>query len=358
MTEDRERTGSPSEAVEDRKRGLSPAARRLLWIIAYYAVGGVAVVWLRRVFPQLQEVLDSARLHQLTQELFPSPARAAETAAEAIAAGGLGFAPLTLLALTGALLTALPVAWVYSLTRRKKGFDQSMVHMLTLLPLAIAGMVVLIQNSLALAFSLAGIVGLLRFRNTLEDTKDGVYILVGTSIGISAGVGVLLVGVVTSMVFNVVVLALWWIDFARTPTPGIRGGIRRLARLPKLTPVRPRPVATPVAAAQWDADELFQPASQAWRQLGLAPQTHDLHPEERLHTKLRVHTTDPGATQPVVERLLDERARAWKLVGIVPGEHDRSTLKYLVRLKKDARGDLLKTMCQRGAPQVIGAEFR
>jgi len=193
-------------------------------------------------------------------------------------------------------------------------------------------------------------------------------VLVATSIGISAAVGALLVGIVTSVAFNVIVLALWWIDFARTPTPGIRGGIRRLARLPKLVPARP-PRATPApvmgavpadgAAGNWNADELFAPAAEAWRrQLMVTGQHHSLDPTGRLHTQLRVHTTDPASSQALVERLLDEHATGWKLVGIVPREHDRTTLKYLVRLKKAARGELLTVMCSRGAPQIVGAEFK
>jgi hypothetical protein len=71
-----------------------------------------------------------------------------------------------------------------------------------------------------------------------------------------------------------------------------------------------------------------------------------------------VVTSDPVGSQALVERLLAEHTRAWKLVGIIPKEHERSTLKYLIRLKKDARGDLLKAVCERGAPQILGAEFK
>ena len=71
----------------------------------------------------------------------------------------------------GALALALPLAWVFVSTRRRKGFSQSIVHTLIILPIAVAGIMVVVQNSLALAFGLAGIAAL-RFRNTLEDTKD------------------------------------------------------------------------------------------------------------------------------------------------------------------------------------------
>jgi hypothetical protein len=357
MAENRQRVSDTS--LDGRESGLSPAARRLLWIVAYYLVAGVAVALLWRTVPAVRDVLESNRLRE---ELGANTlSRSGAVAAVREAASSADWSPglSTLLALTGALATALPVAWVYSLTRRRKGFTQSMVHTLILLPVAIAGMVVLIQNSLALAFSLAGIVALLRFRNTLDDAKDGVYIFVATAVGISGGVGVLIVGVATSVVFNIVVVMLWWIDFARQPTPGIRGGIRRLARLPRTLPTRAR-LAPPAAADDaWSPDETFAPAAQLWRQrLQESGSFHARNGAERPAPTLRVHTMDPATSQPLVERLLGEHARRWSLEGIMPGDGERVTLRYRVRLPKEARGSLLNAVRRQGSPQIVGVEFR
>ena len=51
-----------------------------------------------------------------------------------------------------------------------------------ILPLVVAGIILLVQNSTALAFSLGGIVGAVSFRNRVADTKD-------TMRKIDAGVG-------------------------------------------------------------------------------------------------------------------------------------------------------------------------
>lgn len=117
-------------------------------------------------------------------------------------------------AMIGAILLALPVAWIYTLTRRKRGYQQSVVQTVMVLPPLVAGVVVLVKYSLALAFSLAGIVAAVRFRNTLEDSKDAVYIFLATAIGLAAAVQ-LPVAAVISVLFNVVVLALWYTDFGR-----------------------------------------------------------------------------------------------------------------------------------------------
>ncbi len=345
-------------SASDGARGPSPAARRLLWILAYYALMGAALALAWRVSPAVRELVQSDRLRALAEGGTASRSQNL-TNALAAAEGATG-APgtITLLALLGALATALPVAWVYSLTRRRKGFDQSMVHTIILLPVAVAGMVVLIQNSLALAFSLAGIVALLRFRNTLDDTKDGVYVFVVTTVGISAATGVLVVGIVSSIVFNALVLGLWWVDFAREPTPGIRGGIRRLARLPALTPVRARPAAA--RAGNGHGTEAARTGTAAaWRrQLGAGHTAEFAAPDGQFNARIRVHTMDARASQPVVEGILNEQAKRWELVGVMPDDAGRVTLKYLLRLRKRARGELLTAVRERGAPQVVGVEFR
>jgi hypothetical protein len=100
-------------------------------------------------------------------------------------------------------------------------------------------------------------------------------------------------------------------------------------------------------------------AAQAWRrQLRVTAEHRVLDPEGRFNTSLRVHTLEPGKTQPLVEQVLGERAKRWELVGIMPADGGRYTLKYLLRLRKDARSDLLHTLRDRGTPQVVGVEFR
>src|SRR5439155_593698 len=96
------------------------------------------------------------------------------------------WALITLLSMLTALLLVLPVAWVYMVTKRRSGYDQSVVQTVIILPMTVAGTVILVQNSLALAFALAAIVAAVRFRNTLKDTKDAVYIFLALAVGVAA----------------------------------------------------------------------------------------------------------------------------------------------------------------------------
>ncbi|HEX8430893.1 MAG TPA: DUF4956 domain-containing protein, partial [Longimicrobium sp.] len=114
----------------------------------------------------------------------------------------------TLMVIAGALSLVVPVVWVYMFTKRFR-YDPALVSSVVILPIVVAGIALVVKNSLALAFSLAGIVAAVRFRNTLKDPRDAVYIFLVIGIGLSAGVQALDVALAMSLAFNFVVLLVW-----------------------------------------------------------------------------------------------------------------------------------------------------
>src|SRR2546423_12473086 len=132
-------------------------------LVAYYAILGVVVGILAFFFPGevarigakgLGEVPEGPTV--LTDALSASP-----TASVSFGPGSLfDVAITTVLILIGALVLILPVTWVYMSARPSGGqHNQNVVQTLIFLPLVVAGIVFIVQNSLALAFSLAGVVG-------------------------------------------------------------------------------------------------------------------------------------------------------------------------------------------------------
>jgi hypothetical protein len=97
--------------------------------------------------------------------------------------------------------------------RKRSDYDQSLVETIMILPIAVTSLVILVHDSLALAFSLGGIVAVVRFRNTLKSTGDALYILVAIGIGLAAGVGAMEVAIVMSLAFNYCFLMLWITDY-------------------------------------------------------------------------------------------------------------------------------------------------
>src|SRR3989442_8960041 len=180
-------------------------------LAGYYVLLGLVVVLLVKALPQIVDLFDA---FQKVSPIYGSGGKkgALDQAANRRGVASLGSANLALIALLsmlGALALALPVAWVYMITKQHRGYDQSVVQTVIVLPMTVAGTLILVQNALALAFALGGIVAAIRFRNTLKDTKDIVYIYLALGVGMAAGVFAPVVSAVMSLVFNYTLLALW-----------------------------------------------------------------------------------------------------------------------------------------------------
>src|ERR1041385_6627661 len=126
----------------------------------------------------------------------------------------LGLTTAFLLVSTLALM--LPVTWVYMSARSGQGHNQSVVQALLVLPMVVAGIVLVVSNSLALAFSLAGIVAAVRFRTNLSDARDVVFIFLAIAIGFAAGVQDITIALLLSVIFNFVLVLIWRYDFGRS----------------------------------------------------------------------------------------------------------------------------------------------
>lgn len=100
------------------------------------------------------------------------------------------------------LLLMLPVSWVYRAIHTDSVYDHSIDTTTLILPAVVAGIVTVVQHSLALAFSLAGIVAGVRFRRALNDTFDTLFILASIGVGIAAGVKSIEIAVVLTVFFN------------------------------------------------------------------------------------------------------------------------------------------------------------
>jgi len=124
-------------------------------------------------------------------------------------------------AILGALITSLPVTWVYMGTRTQDEYDQSIISTILILPSVVTSIVVVVQHSLALAFALGGIAGAVRFKNSLKSSGDALYILLAVGIGLASGIGAVEAALVMSLAFNYCFLALWISEY------GEREGMKR-----------------------------------------------------------------------------------------------------------------------------------
>jgi hypothetical protein len=333
---------------------MSPATRVVVKVAVYYVLllGLGSIAW--RELPHASGVASYALQPIFGNEPTGPVKRGAATTLDQTTLG------LTaLMAMLAAISLAIPVAWVYQLTRAKRGFQQSVVQLLIMLPVVVAGIVVLVKYSVALAFSLAGIVAAVRFRNTLDDSKDAVYVFLATGIGLAAAVDIP-VATVISILFNATMLALWYSDFGNQPIE-LEGGIaeRRLERAKELA-------RTGTFVARID-DEVFKNmsreqlegvAERAWRRAhGDLDSSGGKTPEAE--TRLRVRTTDVERMRHVVDPLLDDYAKEWEASDVTIDGKGILTIEYVIEPKKSTDPEVLLALVRTACgDDLVEAELR
>lgn len=330
----------------------------VLRVIAYYVLLGAAIALFWRFGPD--------RLHSL----FTSSPNAFFSGAEPSAADAFGRGDVddgqahlgsrAAIAMVSAALLALPVAWLYTLTRRKRGYQQSVVQTLVLLPLVVAGVVVLVKNSIPLAFSLAGIVAAVRFRNTLEDSKDAVYIFLATGIGLAAGVD-LSVAAALSVVFNLITLWLWQADFGRSAALAGPAAQRRMQRALAIANRTGEFVARVDSEilANMAPEQLDALADRAWRRRKRNDAEVSEDDDAGYDKLLRIRTSDPEKVRGLIEPGLagHEQIKRWRFGGVVHEEDGTHNVEYSLKLRKSAdREQFVETL--KNAEGVLDVELR
>jgi hypothetical protein len=327
-------------------------------VLLYYAALAAVVLVGRALLPErvIRAIAVSLEAGGIVGGAITNPF-AAGTSAPTPPPGALALAAA--IAIISACLLSIPVAWLYILTRQKKGYRQSVVQTLIVLPLVVAGVVVLVKHSLALAFSLAGIVAAVRFRNTLEDSKDAVYIFLATGIGLACGVR-LEVAVVLSVAFNIVAVVLWQTDFGSTPAP--LEGARAQRRLDRALAVANR---TGMFLARMDdevlksmsPEQLDALADRAWRRRKRYAEGEDIERPD-FESLLRVRTRDPEAVRKLAGPVLDETTDRWQFGGVIHESDGTHVVEFSIALGEHRPAVLSTSLRRAGAEAVLDLELR
>lgn len=335
--------------------GLSKAARILLLVVVYYAVVLIVGIWVREVVPHTTQIPQTS----LDNIFGVVPDQGVVTKKGILPAplDEFTLAMTAALAMIGGVVLMLPVIWIYTLTRAKRGYSQSVVHMLLIMPLVVAGVVVVVKYSVALAFSLAGVVAAVRFRNTLEDSKDAVYVFLAAAIGLSAATA-LPVAFLVSVLFNLLIVVLWYTDLGHAPVE-LEGRVaeRRLERSRQM-----RKTGTFVAKVDetllegLTAEQLEGVARRAWRR-AREHEAEIVEEPKKTEGRLRVRSPNLQKTRDAIESRLDDMVKKWKLEAVSTESDGTGVVEYDVTLKKKEGPDALLAFVRATAPEVIDVEL-
>lgn len=115
---------------------------------------------------------------------------------------------LVLINLLLAFVLSLTIAWVYQRTHKGLSYSQSFTFTLVLTGLLLSVVMMVIGNSLAIAFGAFGAFSLIRFRTAIKDTRDIAFILFVVAIGLAVGTGNQLIAVLTTLITILIIYFL------------------------------------------------------------------------------------------------------------------------------------------------------
>jgi hypothetical protein len=327
-----------SQPAPSRPAGRDAMPRpRLGWLLLFQAIIITLVVLMARETraltgpPMLEEQLDT--LAEGSNADGSSPW------------GGRGWL-VALVAMVGALLLMLPVAWAYVATRLQKKMDSSVVTTIVVLPIAVAAILVIVQDSLAVAFSLAGIAGLVRFRNALDDTRDAMYVVIAIAVGLGAGVGTLEASAALTGLYVVSVVALWKWHTSDPVIADIALGEIRLPEGQTVLQALSRDQQPPRAVeAEWlEVEKVISIDGDG---------SGKTEPDKR-DGLLRLKAADDSPTRRSIEEVLESHTKRWAFHGNGTNEDGESELTYAIRLKKRVPPDALLEALRRRMGDHVG----
>ncbi len=295
-------------------------------LVLYYLVAGAVLLLITAVFPGEPAISSGP-----APPTEPAGALAWAQSELAVFPTGSPRWVDALVQMLGALLLVLPMAFAYVRTRTRVKFDHSLVQTVIVLPIVVTAILVVVRDSLALAFSLAGIVAAVRFRNNLKESGDAVYIFGSIGIGFATGIHALSVATVLSVFFVALELALWKFNFSADFE-------RTFARL-----------CLPSGA---DMVEISKAT-------GEHPIMRQLVPPDESDggMVMRIYVDQVESARPTVEAVLARDAKRWSLAQITPSDGGAGVLEYKVRARKSVGIEALREhLLREGAPHVVAAD--
>jgi hypothetical protein len=269
---------------------------------------------------------------------------------------------VTLFSLIMAFILTIPVGWTYILTKEEDGVDPSLAQTVVVLGLVVCGVMMLLQDNLARAFGLVGVVAAVRYRNTLRDEKDAVYVFLAIGVGMGCGLRAYHVALLLSIVICGVFLLLWKFRIGKIHpgsgallAPPAQGGANKEGK--KLKGM----IGSPVSLGNLSTDVRKRVEEEIELQSRLAHLASFLENKEkggkRPNAALIVRTTTAGQTQQLIQPVLADN---WHLAHISVA-NGTTAFEYLGRVgKKDPflPASLVEEIQSRCGTSVTGVEFR
>ena len=259
---------------------------------------------------------------------------------------------VTLFTLAIAFLLILPVSWVLKITKGDER-EPSLTQTLIVLSMIVAAVTLLIQDSLARSFGLVGVVAAVRYRNTLKDSKDAVYVFLALAIGMACGLHAYPVAALLSFFECAVLFGLWIYSRREGPTEA--------SLLERLRLAEKRGTRTPEQALAWltpEARERLEEDLEAQSRYITMASVISRKDGKRPNAAITVKLSGTGAARDRVNAEMEAHGGEWVLLG-AEETNGATTLEYLGRVSRKKTPPLkFIERLQQAHPEVQHVTFR
>jgi len=252
-----------------------------------------------------------------------------------------------LFALLLSFVFALPVAWIYTISKADEEYDPSLVQTLVVLTMVITGVMIVVGDVVARAFSLVGVVAAVRFRNTLKDTKDAVYIFISVALGMACGFGVYHIAVWLSVVMSLVMFLLWKFKFGRALREAafaFQGNKKAAQRVYEQTS------ATMLERVEQAFERQLR--LRQWADMSSAKD------KKKPNAAFVIEAVEAATAQNHVDRLLARAGGKWQLANVRSDAQRKTQLEYVGRIPKETTpATLLSELRANSQDFICGVEY-
>lgn len=122
---------------------------------------------------------------------------------------------MALAVIFSSLALGLVISLIYILTHKDEEYSTGFTVTLIMLPAIIALIILLVDNNIARAFSLAGAFSLIRFRSATADSKDIAYVFFTLGVGLGCGVGFIGYAALFTLILCLAMVVLTKVNFGK-----------------------------------------------------------------------------------------------------------------------------------------------
>ncbi len=204
---------------------------------------------------------------------------------EQLSKPGAAAFPAAMTTLVLAFVLAQIVAGVYIVTFRGMSYSRSFVQAIPLGAAVTAMLMLAIGDSIAAGIGLAGGLSIVRFRTTMRDPRDMVFVFAGLGVGIACGLRAYPAAVGGTVLFSIAALLLYGVSF------GARRQFDGLVRM--------------VAPADTDTSEKITAALRAHTRHHVLVSLREVAQGEKVEHAYQVRIPDPAARPKLLSALSD-----------------------------------------------------